>query len=128
MKRTWSIVGVADVQKSAAWYIRLLNAQNSHPGATSFDQIIDRDGTILVCLHHWGDHGHPSLSNPEEGNPGKGFLLWFVVDDFDTAWEHAQAMGSVIQEPLNTNNGTGMRAFALRDPDGYYVAVNEQRH
>jgi predicted enzyme related to lactoylglutathione lyase len=87
--------------------MRLLDAQNSHPDATSFDQIIDRDGTILVCLHHWGDHGHPSLSNPEEGHPGKGLLLWFVVDDFDAAWERAQAMGSVVQEPPNTNNGTG---------------------
>lgn len=128
MKRTWPIVGVADVKKSAAWYMRLLGAQNSHSDATSFDQIVDRDGTILVCLHHWGDHGHPSLSNPEEGSPGKGLLLWFVVDDFDMAWERAQAMDSVIQERPNTSNGTGMRAFTLRDPDGYHVAVNEQRY
>jgi hypothetical protein len=112
MKRTWPIVGVADVQKSAAWYMRLLNAQNSHADATSFDQIIDRDGTILVCLHRWGDHGHPSLSNPEDGN----------------LWERVQAIGSVIEERPNTNNGTGMRAFTLRDLDGYYVTVNEQRH
>ena len=108
--------------------MRLLNARNRNPDATSFDQIIDFYGTILVFPHHWGDHDHPSLSNPEEGKPGKGLLLWFVVDDFDTAWERAQAIDSVIQERPNANNGTGMRAFTLRDPDGYYVAVNEQRH
>jgi uncharacterized glyoxalase superfamily protein PhnB len=125
MKRTWPIVGVADVPKSVAWYARLLDAQNTHPNATSFDQIMDRDGTILVCLHHWGDHNHPSLSNPEEAKPGKGLLLWFVVDDFDSAWERAQAMGALIQERPNANNGTGMRAFMVRDLDGYYVAVNE---
>ncbi len=133
MKGTWPIVGVADATKSSAWYMRLLDAQNNHPGATVFDQILDKDGTILLCLHHWGpsgprgDHKHPSLSNPEEGNVGKGLLLWFVVDDFDAAWERARTLGAAIEESPNTNNGTGMRAFIVRDPDGYYVAVNEAR-
>lgn len=133
MKRTWPIIGVADVAKSSAWYMRLLDAQNNHPGATVFDQILDKDGTILLCLHHWGpsgirgDHNHPSLSNPEQGDVGKGLLLWFVVDDFDPAWERAQALGAAIEESPNTDNGTFMRAFVVRDPDGYYVAVNETR-
>lgn len=133
MKRTWPIIGVADMAKSSAWYMRLLDAQNNHPGATVFDQILDKDGTILLCLHHWGpsgirgDHNHPSLSNPEQGDVGKGLLLWFVVDDFDAAWERAQALGAAIEESPNTDNGTFMRAFVVRDPDGYYVAVNETR-
>ena len=80
-----------------------------------------------MCLHHWGDHKHPSLSNPQEGNVGKGLLLWFVVDDFDAAWERAQTLGAAIEESPNADNGTGMRAFIVRDPDGYYVAVNETR-
>jgi len=53
--------------------------------------------------------------------------LWFVDDDFDAAWSRAQAMGAVVEETPNTDNGTGMRAFVVRDPDGYYVAVNEAR-
>jgi uncharacterized glyoxalase superfamily protein PhnB len=133
MKRTWPIIGVADVSKSAAWYKRLLDAQNNHPGASVFDQILDKDGTVLLCLHHWGpsglrgDHHHPSLSNPEQGNVGKGLLLWLVVDDFDSAWEQAQALGTAIEESPNTDNGTFMRAFVVRDPDGYDVAVNQAR-
>jgi catechol 2,3-dioxygenase-like lactoylglutathione lyase family enzyme len=131
MKRTWPMVAVKNVPESSAWYARLLNAANNHPGATVFDQIVDQDGAVLLCLHHWGpsglrgDHNYPSLSNPEDGNPGKGLLLWFVVDDFDEAWKRAQALGSPIEEPPNTDNGTSMRAFVIRDPDGYYVAVNE---
>lgn len=129
MKRTWPIVGVADVTKSSAWYVRLLDAQNNHPGATAFDQILDKDGTILLCLHHWDEHKDrwPSLSKPKEGNVGKGLLLWFVVDDFNAAWERARSLGATVEEPPNTDNGTGMRAFTIRDPDGYYVAVNEAR-
>lgn len=127
MKRTWPIIAVADVATSSAWYMRLLGGKNNHPGATLFDQIMDGDGTVLVCVHHWGDHGHPSLSNPEHGSVGKGLLLWFVVDDFDAAWGRAQAMQARVEETPHADNGTSMRAFVIRDPDGYYVAVNEIR-
>lgn len=133
MKHTWPIVAVRDVAKSSVWYARLLDAQRTHPDAAVFDQIVTKDGTILLCLHHWGpsgprgDHNWPSLSNPTKGLAGNGLLLWFVVDDFDAAWQRAQDLGAVIDESPNANNGTGMRAFVVRDPDGYYVAVNEAR-
>jgi hypothetical protein len=53
--------------------------------------------------------------------------LWFVVDDFDSAWERAQGSGAPIEERPNADNGTFMRAFVVRDPDGYCVAINETR-
>ncbi|MEW5978913.1 MAG: VOC family protein [Acidobacteriota bacterium] len=133
MKRHWPMIGVADVPKSSTWYGRLLGAEKTHPGSTVFDQIVDGDGTVLLCLHYWGptgrrgDHHWASFSNPDQGKVGHGLLLWFVVDDFDAAWERAQAMGVTIEETPNTDNGTLMRAFIVRDPDGYYVAVNETR-
>ena len=134
MKRNWPIIAVSDVVESSAWYADLLDAKNNHPDRKDFDQILDEDETVLVCLHHWGpsgpdgDHNHPSLSNPDEGKVGKGLLLWFVVHDFDAAWERAQTLGAPIEDSPNTNNGTGMRAFVVRDLDGYYVAVNEARN
>jgi len=131
MTRTWTIIAVADVPQSAAWYVGLLDGRNSHPGATVFDQILDKDGTVLLCLHCWGpsgprgDHHWPSLANSREGNDGNGLLLWFVVDDFEAAWERAGRLGAPIEESPNTDNGTGLRAFVVRDPDGYRVAINE---
>jgi hypothetical protein len=95
MKRNWPMIAVADVTASAAWYTRLLAVTNNHPGATAFDQIVDTDGTVLLCFHHWGpsglrgDHHYASLSRPVKGHEGNGLLLWFVVDDFDSAWERA---------------------------------------
>ncbi len=130
MKRTWPIIAVNDVPTSAAWYTRLLNATNNHSGGTVFDQILDGDGTVLLCLHHWGpsgqrgDHHWASLSE-RDGHTGNGLLLWFVVDDFDAAWERAQALGASIDEPPNNDNGTGQPAFVVRDPDGYSVAINK---
>ncbi|MEJ2237072.1 MAG: VOC family protein [Gemmatimonadales bacterium] len=133
MKRHWPIIAVADVKQSTSWYLALLQAKENHPGATAFNQILDSDDTILLCLHHWGpsgprgDHAWPSLADPKEGQVGNGLLLWFVVDDFDEAWRRAQEMGATIDESPNTDNGTGMRAFVVRDPEGYYVTVNEAR-
>ena len=133
MKHSWPIIAVADVATSSSWYRTLLEARENHPGATVFNQIVDVDGTVLLCLHHWGpsgpnnDHDWPSLANPGEGRVGNGLLLWFVVDDFDAAWQRARELAAVIDEPPNRDNGTGMRAFVLRDPDGYYVTVNEAR-
>ena len=127
------MIAVADVPKSSEWYCGLLGAQNNHPGSTVFDQIMDKDGTILLCVHYWGpsglrgDHHWASLSDPHHGPAWNGLLLWFVVDDFENAWERAQSMGVAIEESPNTDNGTRMRAFVVRDPDGYYVAVNEAR-
>jgi len=131
MIRTWHMIGVADVAKSSAWYMRLLDAQETHPGGTTFNQIMDNDGTVALALHWWGptgkhgDHHWPSLSSPEHGTAWNGLLLWFLVTDFDSAWERAVAMNATIDEEPNTDNGTHLRAFVVRDPDGYYVTLNE---
>ena len=115
MKRIWPIIAVTNVPESSAWYAKLLHAANNHPGATVFDQIVDEDGAVLLCLHHWGrsglrgDHTYESLSDPADRSAGKGLLLWFVVDDFEDAWERAQALGSTMEEPPNSDYGTFMR-------------------
>ena len=70
--------------------------------------------------HHWA-----TLDKRDE-HAGNGLLPWFVVDDFDAAWERAQALGATPIEPPNTDNGTFMRAFLVRDLDSYYVTVNER--
>ena len=45
MKCTWTIVGMP-------------------PSHDYFGQILDADGTVLLCLHQWGAHEHPSLTSP----------------------------------------------------------------
>jgi hypothetical protein len=72
--------------------------------------------------HHWA-----TLANPAKGDTSNGLLLWFVVDDFDAAWQRAQTVDRPIVDVPNTDNGTGMRAFVIVDPDGYHVAINERR-
>jgi hypothetical protein len=54
MKRTWTIIGVADVSKSFKWYQPLLGLPETAPAHDYFGQIVDTDGTVLLCLHAWG--------------------------------------------------------------------------
>jgi predicted enzyme related to lactoylglutathione lyase len=124
MKRTWTIIGVADVARSFTWYQSLFGQPASAPAHEYFGQVLDTDGAVLLCLHRWGDHEHPTLMSAARAEPGNGLLLFFRVDDFDETLSRARALvGQLAKEP-QTNPATGTQEFALRDPDGYYVMVS----
>ena len=123
MNRTWTIIGVADVAHSLAWYQSLLGLQRSQPAHSYFAQVVDTDGTVLLCLHQRGAHEHPSLSTPEP-RPGNGLLIFFRVDDFESALSRARSLGDRLDEEPQLNPATGTLEFALRDPDGYHVMVS----
>src|SRR5205085_1788904 len=83
MKRMWTIIGVADVPRSFRWYQSLLGLPQTAPAHDYFGQVVDHaDGTVLLCLHRWGAHEHPSLTSPYSAQPGNGLLLFFRVDNF----------------------------------------------
>ena len=124
MRRTWTIIGVADVAASQEWYQSLLGLPRTKPAHDFFVQVLDADGTVLLCLHGWGAHDHPTLTSPDLATPGNGLLLFFRVDDFDTALAGARALVPRLEEEPNRNPSTGTMEFALRDPDGYYVMVS----
>ena len=124
MKRTWTIIGVRDVARSFKWYQSLLGLQETAPEHEYFGQILDSDGTVLLCLHAWGAHEHPTLTSPDLVQPGNGLLIFFRVDDFDKAVVRARALVTRLEEEPHVSPNTGTKEFALRDPDGYYVMVS----
>jgi catechol 2,3-dioxygenase-like lactoylglutathione lyase family enzyme len=124
MKRKWTIIGVADVPASFKWYQSLLGLPSTAPGHDYFGQILDSDGTVLLCLHEWGAHEHPTLTSPESAKPGNGLLLFFRVDDFSNALPRARALVTRLEEEPHMNPSTGTMEFSLRDPDDYYVMVS----
>lgn len=124
MKRTWTIIGVRDVPGSLQWYQSLLGLPERAPAHQDFGQLLDLDGTVLLCLHEWGAHGHPSLLSPGGAQPGNGLLLFFRVDDFDLALARGRAFGAKFEEEPHVNPYTQTAEFSLRDPDGYYVTIS----
>ena len=124
MKRTWTIIGVSDVASSFKWYQSLFGQPETAPGHDDFGQILDTDGTVLLCLHQWGAHEHTSLMSPDEASPGNGLLLFFRVDDYEMALRRARAVAARFEEEPHVNPNTRTKEFSLRDPDGYYVTIS----
>lgn len=124
MKRIWTVIGVRDVAGSLKWYQSLFGQPQKPPDHDYFGQVLDSDGTVLLCLHAWGAHEHPSLTSPDNGTPGNGLLLFFRVDDFDRALARARALVTRFEEEPEVNPNTRTLEFSLRDPDGYYVTIS----
>ena len=124
MKRTWTIIGVRDVAASFKWYQSLFGQPETAPGHDYFGQILDTDGMVLLCLHQWGAHEHPSLMRPDNCTPGNGLLLFFCVDDYEVALKRARALVVRFEEEPHVNPNTQTWEFSLRDPDGYYVTIS----
>jgi catechol 2,3-dioxygenase-like lactoylglutathione lyase family enzyme len=124
MKRTWTIIGVDDVAKSLRWYQSLFGQAETPSGHDDFGQVVDDDGTVLLCLHEWGAHGHPPLTSPDHASPGNGLLLYFRVDDYDAALARARQLVQRFEEEPHVNAHTRTNEFSLRDLDGYYVTIS----
>ena len=123
MKRIWTIIGVRDVPISFRWYQTLLGLPETSPAHDYFGRIVDVDGTVLLCLHRWGEHGHPTLLNPDHTPPGHGLLLYFLVDDYEMALQRARKLVAHFDEDPHLNPATQTEEFSLRDPDGYFVTI-----
>ncbi len=136
MKRTWTIIGVSDVPRSFRWYQSLFGQPETLPAHDDFGQILDSDGTVLLCLHQWGMHSrkrpsptrppheHPTLMSPEHATPGNGLLLFFRVDDFEMTLQRARSLVTQFEEEPHLNPNTQTMELSLRDPDGYYVTIS----
>src|ERR1051325_7842289 len=124
MKRIWTIIGVSDFPGSFKWYQSLLGQPATSPSHDYFGQILDTDGTVLLCLHQWGAHEHPSLMRPDEASAGNGLLLFFRVADYEMALKRGRTLVDRFQEEPHVNPNTQTREFSLRDPDGYYVTIS----
>ena len=124
MKRIWTIIGVRDVPAAFKWYQSLFGQPATSPAHDYFGQILDADGTVLLCLHEWGAHEHPSLRSADAATPGNGLLLFFRVDDFDAALDRARTLVTRLEEEPSLNPNTQTMEFSLRDLDGYYVTIS----
>ena len=111
-------------RRSFKWYQSLFGQPATSPAHPDFGQLLDSDGTVLLCLHQWGVEDHPSLTSPHDGTPGNGLLLFFRVDDFEMALRRARALVARLEEEPHVNPNTGTKEFSLRDPDGYYVTIS----
>ena len=119
--RPQPLIAVADVPAASRWYQTLLGCRSGH-GGDEYEQLLDRDGYLIMQLHAWDAHAHPHLGAAASPR-GAGVLLWFQVEDFDAAVTRAQQLGAVVLEGPKVNPNAHHRELWLRDPDGYVVVL-----
>ena len=122
------LIAVVDVLASTAWYAELLRLR---PMSTTleethgnvYNRLLTEDGEFVLQLHSWDDEQHPNLTSPDSAPVGHGVLLWFVVDDFDSAVARARALAPDLVLDERVNAHARNREIWLRDPDGYTVVI-----
>ncbi|MCP1250895.1 MULTISPECIES: VOC family protein [Elizabethkingia] len=122
MVRTETIIAVKNVSASSAFYQKLLECNSAHGGET-FEILKDGD-TVILCLHKWGEHEHPTMTDVEKEN-GNGLILFFRVSNINRILENAKNMHASIEKEVHYNENSLKNQFILRDPDNYYLIISE---
>jgi hypothetical protein len=123
MTRLETIIAVQDVTKSSKWYQNLLNLKSKH-GGNSFEMLANDNGEVILCLHKWGEHEHPTMKDPSIA-VGNGLILYFRVADLSKIWNNAIRMNVIVEQEPHLNENSGQQQFILRDIDGYYLIISE---
>lgn len=123
MIRVDSIIAVKDIEASAKWYQQVFGFQNAH-GGKDFAVLKSEDDEIILCLHKWGEHSHPSLTDQSK-TAGNGLLLYFRTDNMETIRKNVNKVGFKVEEEVHQNLNSLRKEFSLRDLDGYYLTITE---
>ncbi|ABF41282.1 protein containing glyoxalase/bleomycin resistance protein/dioxygenase superfamily domain protein [Candidatus Koribacter versatilis Ellin345] len=119
------LIAVRNVRVSSRWYSTLLAADSmpEHSHRDFYDRVFS-SGQLVLQLHAWDEHDHPSLTNADAAPVGHGLVLWFQVSDFDAAVDRARALGATVLKWPEFNPAPRHREIWLRDPDGYVVVLS----
>lgn len=123
MIRTEPIIAVKNVAKSSKWYQNLLECKSSH-GSDTFEILTDKAGVVILCLHKWGEHDHPTMKDSKI-TIGNGLILYIRVSVLNQIWQNAKNINANIHQEPHLNENSGQRQFTLRDLDGYYLMISE---
>ncbi|MEO8759898.1 MAG: VOC family protein [Bacteroidia bacterium] len=123
MTRLDPIIAVKDIEASAKWYQQVFGFQNAH-GGKDFAVLKSEDDEIILCLHKWGEHRHPSLTD-QSIKPGNGLLLYFRTDNIEAIRKNVDEIGAKVEEEVRQNQNSLKKEFSLRDLDGYYLTITE---
>ena len=124
-------IRVTDVKRSADWYKRLLGFETGmampNRSKPTFVRLISPGGAAIMI----GDGGDAMSGKKAPDNVRKAIsarnaqrvvsLYLRVNSGINALYENTRKRAKVVQ-PLTTQP-YGMREFALRDPDGYEVAI-----
>ena len=118
------MIAVSDVEKSSAWYQKLLGCRSAH-GGPHFEILAD-ESSILLMLHKQDANEHEFLRSVDGETLGRGFVLYFNVEseaEIDAVRARADDLGAQVVAEAHSNEQAGQIELELRDPDGYFITV-----
>ena|SRR5690606_10692959 len=117
------IIAVKDVNESSNWYQAVFNCKRTH-GGNDFAVLVDKNNDVLICLHKWGEHEHPTMKNPNI-QAGNGLILYYKTDNVEIIRKNIEKMNYPIEEEIHQNPNSTKKEFSFRDKDGYYWTITE---
>ncbi|MER3464231.1 MAG: glyoxalase [Chitinophagaceae bacterium] len=117
------IIAVRDIKASSKWYQKIFGFRNNH-GGDHFSVLVYDDDEIILCLHKWEEHNHPTMTNPSI-TPENGLLLYFRTENMNNIYQNLLKAGCAIEEDIHLNKNSLRKEFSFRDPDGYFLTVTE---
>ena len=117
------IIAVKDVNESSQWYQAVFDCKKTHEGDT-FSVLVDKNNEVLLCLHVWGEHDHPTMTNPNI-TPGNGLILYYKTDNLEGIRQNIEKMNYPVEEDINLNPNSMKKEFSVRDQDGYFWIITE---
>jgi predicted enzyme related to lactoylglutathione lyase len=123
MEKVDPVIAVKDVEASSKWYQSIFGCRSLH-GGKNFDVLVSENNDVLICLHLWGEHRHPTLSD-QTITAGNGLILYFKVEDVNRIRQNVEKTGTAVQEEIHINPNSTKKEFSIRDPDGYYLTITE---
>lgn len=123
MTKTDPIIAVKDVELSSKWYQTVFDCKSMHGGST-FDVLVNDKKEVMLCLHKWGAHEHPSMvqANKQIGN---GIILYFRTENLLKVRQNARGVNAEILEDIELNPNSNKQEFSIKDIDGYYITIAE---
>ncbi len=123
MSKLDPIIAVSDVEKSSAWYQAVFGWKSMH-GGSEFEILTNHLDEVMLCLHQWEAHGHPTMED-QSIPPGNGLILYFRTENMEEIHRKVSSLDISLEEEIHLNENSLKREFSLRDPNGYYLTVTE---
>lgn len=123
MKKIDPIIAVKDLEESVSWYQTIFGCRRAH-GGNEFAVMVSENDEVLICLHKWGAHEHPSMAEAKI-SPGNGLILYYKTVNINDIKQHVEKLGYPFAEAIHLNTNSNKMEFSLRDPDGYYLTITE---
>ena len=118
------IIAVKDVEASSNWYQQVFECRRIHGGNETFAVLVSENDEVLLCLHKWEAHNHPTMTNPGIA-PGNGLILYFRTDSMSAIRKNVEKIGVIVEEDIHLNPNSLKMEFSIRDPDGYFLTITE---